>query len=192
MNKELSKYTYELARELIRREERLILNPYDDGSGNTTVGYGHAIYKAGSTFVYQGKTIDLRKGLASKQMAEALLTADMSAIAKHFLNYPIHLTPFQAAALIAFVFNIGLPAFLKSQTRRALDKGDIAQFLALHKNWIYAFNKKLGRKVVVPALVRRRSKERALFVYTTKATLNLSDISQILDTTNVEQEVLVA
>ena len=96
--------------------------------------------------------------------AEALLTADLAAIASVVDGaVRAEVTQSQFDALTSFAFSIGAPAFLKSQALRRLNKGDfIAAACAIDAWRKTAIN---GELEVLDALVRRRAAEKALFLH---------------------------
>jgi lysozyme len=68
----------------------------------------------------------------------------------------------QFDALTAFVFNIGLPNFRSSSVLRRLNEGNYLQAACAMEMWRTAdFD---GERIVIDALVRRRSAEMALFL----------------------------
>lgn len=118
--------------------------------GRWTIGYGH--------------TLTAREGAeVSEQDAEALLIYDLIAIS-HSVNEWVF-TPLnqnQFDALVAFAFNIGPESFRHSSVLRRLNEGALIQAACAMELWRKAEFE--GEKIVVDALVRRRSAEKALFL----------------------------
>src|SRR6185437_9879166 len=119
-------------------------------TGGWTIGYGH--------------TKSARRGaLITEADADALLIYDMAAVTAAINQWTfIPLTQNQFDALTAFVFNIGLPNFRSSSVLRRLNEGSYLQAACAMEMWRTAdFD---GERIVIDALVRRRSAEMALFL----------------------------
>lgn len=118
--------------------------------GGWTIGYGH--------------TRTARAGAeVSERDAEALLLYDLIGVA-HGVNEAVYtpLTQNQFDALCAFTFNVGLEAFRHSTVLRRINEGSLLQAASAMELWRKAdFD---GEPILVDALVRRRSAERALFL----------------------------
>lgn len=121
-------------------------HPYPDAQGQS-VGFGHFILPEDS-FIFP----------MDKKTAYDLLYAD-TAIATTAINsnVKVPLTPNQFDALVSLVYNIGVGAFKSSTLLKKLNAGDYAGAAAQFAVW----NK--SQKVVLPALVARRAKEKELF-----------------------------
>jgi len=118
--------------------------------GRWTIGHGH--------------TLTARQGAeVSEDDAEALLLYDLIAVA-HALNEAIYtpLTQNQFDALASFVFNIGLDSFHQSGVLRRLNEGSLIQAACAMELWRKAIVG--GERIVIDALVRRRSAEKTLFL----------------------------
>ncbi|MDB5459439.1 MAG: lysozyme family protein [Caulobacteraceae bacterium] len=118
--------------------------------GSWTIGYGH--------------TRTARPGAEiSEADADALLIYDVSAVVKAINEWVFSpLTENQFDALVAFVFNIGLPNFRRSSVLRRLNEGSHLQAACAMEMWRTADFE--GERIVIDALVRRRSAEMALFL----------------------------
>lgn len=136
-----------LALSFVKREEGLVLVPYRDAAGLWTVGYGH------------------RCGPGQKPMtkleAEAILSEDMRTAREAVERVP-GLSENQAAALVSFVFNVGVSAFEASTLRRKLIAADWAGAADEFLRWVHVH--KAGVKIEVAGLRKRRERERALFL----------------------------
>lgn len=137
------------AAELIKLEEGLRLKAYPDpGTGGApwTIGYGH------TRNVKKGDTCTLEQAMAwlNEDMADAYRVIDNAVT--------VPLTHQQRDALCSFIFNVGGPAFQKSTLLRLLNAGDYLGAAAQLDRW----NKSGGR--VIAGLVRRRKREKALFL----------------------------
>jgi lysozyme len=118
--------------------------------GRWTIGYGH--------------TLTARQGAeVSEEDAEALLLYDLIAVA-HVVNEHAFatLTPNQFDALCAFAFNIGLDNFRRSAVLKRINEGALIQAAFAMELWRKADFE--GERIVVDALVRRRSAEKTLFL----------------------------
>lgn len=132
--------------ELIKEAEGLRLKAYKCPAGVWTIGYGH------TGGVRAGQTITLAK-------AEELLRCDVEWAERAVNDTRVPLRQTQFDALVSLVFNIGAGAFAKSSLRRKLvagaaDKVVASEFL----KWKYS------RGQILPALLKRRQKEAALFM----------------------------
>ena len=138
------------ALELIKRFEGYRQKAAQLPDGRWTIGYGH--------------TLTAREGAeVSEADAEALLVYDMIAV-QHAVNEnalaPIGQNQFDA--LCCFAFNIGLDNFRRSQVLKRLNAGAAVQAACAMELWRKADFE--GERIVVDALVRRRSAEKALFL----------------------------
>ena len=118
--------------------------------GRWTIGFGH--------------TLTAREGAqVSEQDAEALLLYDLIAIA-HAVNEQTFtpLTQNQFDALCCFAFNVGLDNFKRSSVLRRVNEGSLLQAACAMEMWRKADFE--GERIVVDALVRRRSAEKTLFL----------------------------
>lgn len=122
------------------------LTAYQDQVGVWTIGYGHT-------------GADVIPSLAiTQQQAEALLAKDVLAAA-HCVNtmVKLQLTQSEFDALVDFVFNLGMGAFVRSTLLADLNGGNIAAAAAQFACWDRAGG------VVVAGLLRRRQAEADLF-----------------------------
>ena len=136
--------------ELIKRFEGYRMKAAQLPDGRWTLGYGH--------------TLTARAGASvSEQDAEALLLYDLITVA-HAVNENVY-TPLnqnQFDALVCFAFNIGTESFVRSAVLRRLNEG--APLLAACEMEMWRKADVEGERIVVDALVRRRSAEKALFL----------------------------
>jgi lysozyme len=118
--------------------------------GRWTIGHGH--------------TLTARQGAeVSPDDAEALLLYDLIGVA-HALNEAVY-TPLnqnQFDALASFTFNIGLDSFHQSGVLKRLNEGALIQAACAMELWRKAIVG--GERIVIDALVRRRSVEKTLFL----------------------------
>lgn len=136
--------------DLIKRFEGYRQKAAQLPDGRWTVGYGH--------------TLTAREGASvSEKDAEALLLYDLISVA-HSVNEHTY-TPLnqnQFDALVCFAFNIGLDNFLRSGVLRRINEGSLLQAACAMEMWRKADFE--GERIVIDALVRRRSAEKTLFL----------------------------
>lgn len=132
--------------QLIKDCEGCRLTPYRDSVGVWTDGYGntHGVVPGGPPIGRAKADADLARNLAGAG-------ADVSRLAT------VALTQGQFDALVSFVFNLGAGALGGSTLLRKLNAGDPAGAAAEFGKWVHAGNE------ILPGLVTRRAKERALF-----------------------------
>lgn len=130
---------------LIEESEGLRLSAYRDSVGVWTIGYGH------TRGVTPGMACD------AAQAAAWLLedVAGAEAAVSRLVTVPLAQGAFDA--LVDFAFNLGEGALASSTLLRKLNRGDRAGAAAEFPKWCHAGN------AVLPGLVTRRAKERALF-----------------------------
>jgi lysozyme len=140
--------------ELIKRFEGFRRRAAQLPDGAWTIGYGH--------------TRTAREGAdISEADADALLIYDLAAVVKAINEWVFSpLTQNQFDALTAFAFNIGLPNFRRSSVLRRLNEGAHLQAACAMEMWRTADFE--GERIVIDALVRRRSAEMALFLTPTE------------------------
>lgn len=130
---------------LIRECEGFRSDAYRDAVGVWTIGYGH------TGGVRAGDRITPEQG-------ESLLRADAGCAADAVARATVvPLTQGQFDALVSLTFNLGAPALEGSTLLRKLNAGDVAGAAAEFPKWCHAGN------AVLPGLVARRARERALF-----------------------------
>ncbi|WP_370931819.1 lysozyme [Bartonella sp. DGB1] len=136
--------------ELIKNFEGLRLEAYKDIAGVWTIGYGHTSIIGG---------LEVKEGLKiTEQQALELLNKDVAKIAASVEKYvKVPLNDNQFAALVSFVYNIGINAFKTSTLLSKLNAGEYAQIPFQLSRWIYASRKKLT------GLVKRRKAEADLW-----------------------------
>jgi lysozyme len=133
----------------IKFYEGLRLNPYKDGAGHWTIGYGHLI-KPNEDHLMDG---------ISKETAEALFIKDTKDKLKCVEeSVRVELTQGQLDALVSFVFNLGCYAFKSSTLLKKLNKGDYAGAAEEFKKWVLVSGKRSK------GLVLRRELERKMFL----------------------------
>ena len=139
--------------DLIRKYEGCILKAYPDpatGGLPVTVGWGSTKKPDGSNFAL-GEEI-------SQDLADALLCDYIQKnIEPVFDKIPYKLTPDQKCALASLIYNIGVPAFTRSNLFKAICNKDIE---GIFKNWDWI----KGNGKVMKGLVKRRAEELHFFL----------------------------
>ncbi len=131
--------------ELIKEFEGLRLKPYRCPSNIWTIGYGHT------------RTVRLDMVITSGQ-AEQLLREDLRTAEKAIVRLvQVPLSDHQFAALVCFVFNVGVGNFQKSTLLRLLNRGWYEQVPAQFARW----NRSRGE--ILGGLARRRAAEARLW-----------------------------
>ncbi len=133
--------------DLIKQFEGLRLEPYLCAAGVPTIGYGHT----------RGVTMKSRR--ISQEQADDYLRRDLldaERAVQHFVT--VAMNDNQFAALVSFVFNVGLSNFLASTLRKKLNAGEYLEAASEFQKWVYAGKKR------IPGLVNRRAAEKALFL----------------------------
>lgn len=136
-----------MASELIKRLEGFSATVYKDVGGKLTIGYGHLV-KAGESF-----------GVISIDEAEKLLDNDMKIAQKAVDAYVrVPLTENQKAALVSFVYNVGVGAFASSTLLSNLNDENYIGAANQFDRWVNAGGIKSA------GLVNRRAAEKELFL----------------------------
>ena len=135
---------------LIKRFEGFRAKAAELEDGRWTIGYGHTKTARAGTEIAEAD-------------AEALLLYDLINVA-HAVNEwtfaPLNQNQFDA--LVSFAFNIGLENFRRSTTLRRINEGRMLEAALAMELWRRADFE--GERIVVDALVRRRSYEKSLFL----------------------------
>lgn len=132
---------------LIKQFEGLRLEPYLCPAGIQTIGYGHT------------KGVTMKSRRISQEQADDYLRRDLldaERAVQHFITVPMNDNQF--AALVSFVFNVGIANFLASTLRKRLNAGLYLEAASEFENWV------LAKKKRIPGLVNRRAAEKALFL----------------------------
>ena len=138
--------TSKLGITVIKEFEQLRLNPYDDGAGKLTIGWGHLI-KKGEQFT------TISPELADTMLANDLKEAEMTVSA--LVTVP--LSQWQYDALVSFTFNTGPANLERSTLLTCLNKGRYALAANEFERWVYAGGNKMA------GLMARRRCEKVVF-----------------------------
>ncbi len=132
--------------DLIKSYEGLQLNAYICPAGKLTIGYGH------TSTVKRGQSITINE-------AEHLLRLDCAIFVSAINNLVrVRLTENQFAALVSFVYNVGVQNFKDSTLLKKLNRGDYDGAALEFARW------KMAGGRTLPGLVRRREAEKLLFL----------------------------
>lgn len=137
---------------LIKSYEGLVLRPYLCAAGVPTIGYGTTRYPDGQKVKLKDKPITIAK-------AEEFFLYDVQEFCEGVeKNVLVELSDNQFGALVSFVYNVGIMAFINSSLLRRLNAGDHELAAEEFLKWVHAGGKRL------PGLVKRREAERSLFL----------------------------
>lgn len=134
----------------IKQWERYKAQPYDDGYGNLTIGYGHVI-RSGESYT------SLTEPEASQLLAQDVAWAE-SAVNR---NVYVQLTQSMFDALVSLVFNWGETNFVKSSQSalQPLNRGDYWSAAAQLASYPVT-----AKGIYSQGLVNRRAAESKLFL----------------------------
>lgn len=149
-----------LAADIVREFESLRLEVYRCPAGHPTIGYGHRVGSMAHPPITEAQ-------------AEDFLGADLRVAMDAVLEDAPHLMaepPGRLAALGSFTFNVGVGSVEQDtgwrgsvlRLRVMAQRWDAAA--AQFRRWVWAVNPKTGKKRVLAGLVRRRERERAVFL----------------------------
>ena len=138
---------------LIKEFEGLSLKPYLDVVKIPTIGWGNTYYPDGKKVTLNDKPIseieatELLNYVAQKDFGDKIL---------QLVKVPLNQNQFDA--LVSICYNIGMGNFSKSTLLKKINQGDFKGASLEFERW----NKAGG--VVLAGLVKRRLKEKALFI----------------------------
>jgi len=146
--------------EAIIRHEGLVLTPYRDVANLLTIGVGHLLTRSelsSGKIVIGLEAVKWKDGITREQ-AMSLLRKDLQ-IAERVVEQDNgrSMTDGQFDALVSFVFNVGVGAYIGSTLRRKLLAGDMDAVPEQMKRWDRAGG------IRVAGLARRREAEAALW-----------------------------
>jgi lysozyme len=135
---------------IIRESEGLRLKAYQDSGSIWTVGVGH------TRGVQPNEVIswECAKSFFWQDIGEA------EKAVKTLVRTPLNANQF--SALVSFVFNLGSGKLKTSTLLKKLNGGDVKGAAAEFSRWVYGSVK--GEMVKLPGLVKRRERERKLFL----------------------------
>lgn len=135
---------------------------YQCSGGHPTIGVGHKLLSKeveSGTIRIGGADIIYADGLTDAQIDDLAAQDTMAAVSAIDRLATVPLSVNQKAALIAFVFNVGVTAFSTSTLLRLLNDRNYKAVPGQLKRWNKVRNKKTGALEVSPGLVSRREKE---------------------------------
>ena len=139
---------------LIQEFEGCRLTPYNDPTGNATVGYGHLLHRG---------PIDGTEEPITQAEALSLLQQDVHSDAEAFVDkITTPLNQNQYDALCVFCFNVGAGNLARVVSETGLNQGNYSAVPPKILLYDKAKNQ-AGVWVTLPGLVTRRQKEAALF-----------------------------
>ncbi len=138
---------------LIEQFEGCKLKPYLDVAGIPTIGIGTTRYPDGTAVTMQDPPI-------TKVQAYEFLKSHLDKNCQDVESkVKVSVNDNQFAALVSFVYNVGIGAFTSSTLLKKLNSGDMPGAADQFLKW----NRAGG--VVVAGLTRRRQAERTLFLH---------------------------
>ena len=145
------------AREFIQGEEKFKEYAYKPTPNDVwTIGYGH-------TGNVDGKPIT--EGMRiTKEKAEELYRKDFEVHIQPLKNIEVPLTSNQKIALASFAYNMGPRGFINSDVFKKINSGDYQGTADEFGNYVKQKNKETGEYEILKGLVRRRKKEKELFL----------------------------
>jgi lysozyme len=136
----------------LREHEALMLKEYDDGAGNTTIGYGHMLL--------EGE--DYPNGITEEQAIE-LFRKDVERVVNGALDkITVDLTQNQIDALGSFIFNVGPGAFEKGLLPHINARRHEHATSRILK-YVTGRDARTGERRTLRGLIKRRREEVALY-----------------------------
>ena len=140
--------------DLVKKFEGCRLESYPDpGTGGApwTVGWGH--------------TVGVNPGMRiTQEQADAFLMHDLDMVSRHVEAYAPAANENEHAALVAFAYNVGVAALIRSKLLALFLAGDVETAADQFLRWDIGGGKHL------PGLTARRQAERELFLAPVEAT----------------------
>ena len=145
MKKPFNEWDVSRCADFIKGFEGERLKAYQCSAGVWTIGVGH--------------TQGVKPGdVLTPEESNALFLSDLYYFKKKIAPLvEVDVTAGQFIALMSFVFNVGVNAFMTSTLRKRLNEGDLTQASFEFLKWKFAGG------VVVKGLLKRRQAERELF-----------------------------
>ena len=137
--------------QIIKDSEGFRMDAYLCPAGIATIGWG-------STYYANGNKVKLGESITREQADDELLFEINRCIPQIKSVVKVPLNNNQLSALVSFVYNLGIGKFSKSTLLRKLNKGDYDGAANEFIRWTKAGG------VVLPGLVKRRDREKSLFL----------------------------
>ena len=136
---------------LIMESEGFKSAPYRCPAGVPTIGYG-------STFYADGRRVEMDDMPITEPEAALLLLHEVQRVSGQIIEASkVPLDRGQLDALTSFAYNLGFGSLIASTLWRKLQAGNLAGAAEQFDRWIHGGGK------ILPGLITRRAKERALF-----------------------------
>lgn len=154
--------------QFIKAIEAFAPNKYADppGSGKFSIGYGHQLTAAelsGNYVTINNQRVFLSRGLTRTE-ADQLFTQDLKPYEEKVKQaITVQITQSQFDALVSFTYNVG--KISGTSVARAVNSGNFQEVNRAFLEYVKAGTP----KVTLPGLVKRRQKELAMFLSSTKA-----------------------
>lgn len=157
MTKRLRQLILQMAAEMIKVHEGLVLKASPCPAGHDTIGWGHRVRPGDKKEI-------------TREEADELLIKDLNEILDELypavtgLSVDYTFGENQWVALLSFVYNIGVPKFKTSTIKKMIwDEATLEEIAKEFDKWIYYYTKD-GRKVRSNGLINRRKAEKELFL----------------------------
>lgn len=137
---------------LIKESESFRARPYLCPAGIPTIGYGCTYYPSGKKVTLADKPITEHEACVVLENVLATFEKAVERLVK------VALSQGEFDALVSFAYNVGVGNFEKSTLLRKLNAGDRKGAAEQFGKWVNSNGK------VLPGLVTRRAKEKALFL----------------------------
>jgi lysozyme len=143
-------------RQFIAAMEGTVLHVYLDSAGLPTAGVGHLLTVAERNVYRVNQSV-------TKAECDAWLAKDLKEAEDAVNNsVTVKITQNQFDALVSLAFNIGTGAFSRSVVVKKCNAGDNVGSANAFQSWNKATVN--GKKMIIEGLVKRRNKERRLFL----------------------------
>ncbi len=144
--------------QLLKTVEGFKLHRYDDSAGYPTIGVGHKITNADENLKKTTGREPFQVGTLTEDQVTILLQYDLLDAEHGIASYlTMPLTQHEYDAIISFVFNIGIHAFIGSGVYTLLEVGDFVGAMDHLLKWNHAGG------VASEGLTKRRHIERLVF-----------------------------
>lgn len=140
-----------LAVELIKKSEGFKSKPYLCPAGIWTVGWGSIRGQDGSRIAPETPPITMEEGNALLERDATRAQIAVNSLVK------VNLTEGQEAALIDFLYNLGIGNFKSSTLLKKVNRSEHMDVPYEFRKWVYGLGKKL------PGLILRREREILLY-----------------------------
>jgi lysozyme len=137
--------TFEGFHRVVKEGHPVQARPYNCPAGFWTIGYGHLCRQDHPPITMEQGDAYLIQDISAAEFAVRKLIQQL-------------LGPYQQAALVSFVFNLGIGRLRGSTLRAKVNRGELDAVPAELRKWVYGAGQRL------PGLVLRREAEAALWL----------------------------